>query len=389
MSEAAGAKPKVLRRSGWVFKARGQGGRTAWAIRYFDVDGRLHQERTDAANKTLARRILAERQDGVEQARLMKLGSVQKLVRPAEAVTLRSFAKEYMTHPEAHLAEHTAEVYRMNLDKRNIPTLGSKALREITAGDVQSYVDSRLADGAAPATVRQDLAIISGIYREAAKRNLVDRNPARMVKKPRLDNEIVRFLGETEEKTLLGWTPEHFRASIIFAIHSGLRESEQTGLTWANVRWPMDPERPETGHVVVRRTKSHRDRIVPMNATLHRTLLALKVRNGHAPYVFANPDTKAPHDRFNNTTWRTALKRAGIECRWHDLRNTFCSRLAQRGVSIAAIQELAGHSSLVVPQRYMHLQRADLGAAVLALDSASPAQKPAGATPSAPSTLIL
>ena len=47
-------------------------------------------------------------------------------------------------------------------------------------------------------------------------------------------------------------------------------------------------------------------------------------------------------------------QRSGV----HRLRHTFCSHLAMRGAPARAIQELAGHSELSTPQRYMHLSPA-------------------------------
>lgn len=39
----------------------------------------------------------------------------------------------------------------------------------------------------------------------------------------------------------------------------------------------------------------------------------------------------------------------------HILRHEFCSRLASNGENAAAIQKLAGHATLLVTQRYIHL----------------------------------
>ncbi|MEM7154444.1 MAG: tyrosine-type recombinase/integrase [Myxococcota bacterium] len=52
----------------------------------------------------------------------------------------------------------------------------------------------------------------------------------------------------------------------------------------------------------------------------------------------------------------TAQRKAGLPaCGPHILRPTFCSYLATRGEPGRVIQELAGHSSIVVTERYMHL----------------------------------
>ena len=65
------------------------------------------------------------------------------------------------------------------------------------------------------------------------------------------------------------------------------------------------------------------------------------------------------------------MRRAKVRhFRWHDLRHTFCSRLAQRGVSLKVIQELAGHKTIQMSARYAHLDKTSVleGLAVLEQD---------------------
>src|ERR1041384_8206990 len=40
---------------------------------------------------------------------------------------------------------------------------------------------------------------------------------------------------------------------------------------------------------------------------------------------------------------------------WHVARHSFASHLVMRGVPIRAVQELMGHASIVITQRYAHL----------------------------------
>lgn len=48
----------------------------------------------------------------------------------------------------------------------------------------------------------------------------------------------------------------------------------------------------------------------------------------------------------------------------HALRHEFCSRLASNGENAAVIQQLAGHSSMSVTQRYIHLFGDELDGAI-------------------------
>jgi len=59
---------------------------------------------------------------------------------------------------------------------------------------------------------------------------------------------------------------------------------------------------------------------------------------------------------------------------WHVLRHTFCSHLAMRGAAPKAIQELAGHTTLTMTMRYMHLAPSALREAISLLDPPAPWQ---------------
>jgi hypothetical protein len=63
---------------------------------------------------------------------------------------------------------------------------------------------------------------------------------------------------------------------------------------------------------------------------------------------------------------------------WHVLRHSFASHLVMRGVAIRAVQDLLGHASIVITQRYAHLAPHVSQDAVCLLDgpSAGPAARP-------------
>ena len=56
------------------------------------------------------------------------------------------------------------------------------------------------------------------------------------------------------------------------------------------------------------------------------------------------------------SAFRATRKKAGLnDVRFHDLRHTFASRLAQGGVPLYDVMHLLGHRSLDMVQRYAHL----------------------------------
>lgn len=281
-----------------------------------------------------------------------------------EAFTLRQFAKQYLEHAKAQLKPSSYERAEDTLDKRVLPVLGGLVLNRVTPGDIQRYVDKRIRDGAAPATGLREMIVLSALFREARKAELVDRNPVSLVTKPKVNNTIVRYLSFQEETKLLSLCSEPLKSAILISIHTGMREGELTALKWENVKLG---ER----LIFVRNTKSGRDRALPMNEKVFQILSAMP-RHFSSPFVFVS-DTGTRYDRFNNTPWRKALKDSGIlNFRWHDLRHTCASRMAQAGVPITAVKEILGHSSIQVTMRYAHLAPANLRDAVASLERGFP-----------------
>ena len=74
----------------------------------------------------------------------------------------------------------------------------------------------------------------------------------------------------------------------------------------------------------------------------------------HATHVFSYRGK--PIQQVNTKSWRTALKRVGIEdFRWHDLRHTWASWHVQSGTPLHVLQELSGWESAETVRRYAHL----------------------------------
>jgi integrase len=137
-------------------------------------------------------------------------------------------------------------------------------------------------------------------------------------------------------------------------------------LTWENVDLLAKT-------LKIDRTKSDEPIVLPLNADAMAALNIFRVRGDGTGRVVRNAD--------GNTLTVTAhwfpeaVRTSGIKpFRWHDLRHTFASRLRQKGVDLATIAELLGHSpksGFAMTKRYVHLSMSNLHQAV-ALISNSP-----------------
>ena len=88
--------------------------------------------------------------------------------------------------------------------------------------------------------------------------------------------------------------------------------------------------------------------------------------------MFINPDTNKPYRQTVFTRlWNDIRTKAGLgeDFRFHDLRHTVASRLADRGVPVPIIQELLAHTDIKTTMRYVHNKKDHLAKAMAQLNS--------------------
>lgn len=194
--------------------------------------------------------------------------------------------------------------------------------------------------------LNRELFVLSAILTLAVDDELIPGNPCRRVKPMRTDNERSRNLSKDEEKKLFeALDSECWLQDIVtMAIHTGMRRGEIFNLRWFDVDFSR-------GVIHVRNTKTAKDRVVPMNAAAREMLERLPKTSG---YVFPSPKTGGRlvdiKKKFNE-----ACETAGIEdFRFHDLRHTAATRLADAGVNVIVIAEILGHGDIRTTKRYSH-----------------------------------
>lgn len=79
-------------------------------------------------------------------------------------------------------------------------------------------------------------------------------------------------------------------------------------------------------------------------------------------------DPKTPIAGWKSS-WTTCRKLAGVQCRWHDLRHTFISRMGENRVADQTLLALTGQLSRKVLERYSHARNESKRAAVKMLDT--------------------
>jgi integrase len=117
--------------------------------------------------------------------------------------------------------------------------------------------------------------------------------------------------------------------------------------------------------ISIAQSKNNESKTIPINEILYEELSRLP-RHVTSPYLFCHPD--GARILRVDRSFHSAVKQAGIEkFRFHDLRHTFASHLAMRGVPLETIGTLLGHKDPKRTKRYAHLSPVSLKAAVTTL----------------------
>jgi len=184
-----------------------------------------------------------------------------------------------------------------------------------------------------------------------------------MVHKERVNNTIERWLTLDEEKKLLFSSPRWLQEIIVFAINTGLRESEILDLKWSQVDF-------DRRTMIILEQKNRGVDTLPRNETALNVLLSKNEAEHTATgLVFTNPKKERIGTSHLIKSFHKAIKRSGIaKLRFHDLRHTFASRLVQGGADLFSVQKLGRWKNTSMVMRYAYHQPESLRSAIEVMD---------------------
>jgi integrase len=243
----------------------------------------------------------------------------------------------------------------------------NKTLRQITPPLIETFKQDLLntptkhGTKRSTATVNYHLRVLSKIFSMAVDAEILETNPCRRVKTLKVENQRTRVLSDNEERRLLKALEknEPVRQIVTLALNTGLRRGEIFNLAWTDIDFGRRT-------LIVQQSKSGKKRIVPMNATVTEMLKNM-VRRGDL--VFPSPRTGGKLIEIKRS-FNRALKDAGIEdLRFHDLRHTAATRMADSGADAFTLMKILGHSDIRMTSRYTHATDSALRKAVENLDA--------------------
>lgn len=175
-----------------------------------------------------------------------------------------------------------------------------------------------------------------------------------------------RYLTADEADRLLAVARPHLRPPIMAALFTGLRLSNVMALDWSDVDL--------RARLITVRVKSRKPGGKALTVPIAGPLLAELARLSPADAGPVFTYRGRPVARMRRA-FASSLRAAGIaDFHWHDLRHTAASWMVQRGVPLAVVRDILGHSDIKLTSRYAHVAPSQKREAVEAIgDHWSPA----------------
>lgn len=334
-----------------------QGG--TYFLRYKNGNGKTSYIKIARTNEmTLA--------DARKKAKLLKLEisngadpsnekRIQKAV-PTLAVFYEDYYKPYAAvHKRSASSDH--QIYTCRLESR----FGHLRLNQFTKTMIIGFHNELRESGLAGATCDHYVKFLRHAFNLAIDWDMLKENPASGVKLFNLDNKVEHYLSETELQTLMTVLQTGANRPVcmisMFLLSTGARMNEVLSAKWCQIN-----RETRTWKIPALNSKSKKVRSVPLNDSALDIISQLDTE-AEFEYLFVNRVTGNPYTNIHKA-WGKIRDQAGLpQLRIHDLRHQYASFLVNSGRTLYEVQQILGHSTSKVTERYSHLSSATLQAA--------------------------
>ena len=326
----------------------------------FRFAGQMIRESSKSESKTVAKEA--------ERTRRRELEESWNQIKRRKLPPLFSVASADWLKTRTGIAPLTERSYKLSISHLTT-AFGKQLLCDISGEDLATYQARRKREEVSNRTVNLELGVLRSILRRYRMWEAISADVDFLKENP----SPGRALTAEEETRLLDAASKSRCRSlypvIMLAINTGMRASEIRGLKWAQVDFLAN-----SLTVGKSKTAAGTGRIIPLNA---RAVAVLSHWRGlfpgvesehyvfpHEKYGLAGNDRKQcayeiiptePMHRWK-VDWEGSRKTANVSCRFHDLRHTFISRLAESQASGSTVMALAGHVSRAMMERYSHIR---------------------------------
>jgi site-specific recombinase XerD len=319
---------------------------------YF-IDYRVHGRRVRknvGPSKKMAELALKDLEVKIARDELgfaKKDGAFQKLI------------SEYKDYGKTNLAPSTRKRYGAIIDnflrflENRYPYI--EKISQFTPKIFEDFKGFRKEEGAENRTVNAEMIVIRMMFRLAVQWGYAKANPTDGVSKLRIPSKNApRFLSEEECQKLLAASDEFLRPIFFTFLSTGMRKSELENLEWEDVDFDRRKIRIR---VKDNWSPKSNEREIPMNDGLVEVLRRQTQKTNGSRFVFPDEAGGSIYKNRLRKRLMTLTKKLGFGeiTQVHALRHTFASHLVMKGVDLATIKKLMGHSDIDTTMIYSHL----------------------------------
>jgi integrase len=346
---------------GYLYKCKNS---PYWWAQY-SHKGRRIRESTKQTLKTAARNFLLQREAEIAQGKCPSVNF--------EGVRFDELLADYISDSRMNgkrSVGRSEQVVHCHLTRH----FDGLRAADITTARIRDYIQARQREGAAPASINRELAVVKRAFRLAVRET-----PPKVQSIPYvpmiegIQNARHGFLENEEFKIFHNALPEYLKPLASFAYITGCRAGEILGLTWDRV--DRQTGRVELGE---KDTKTGKARLIILDDELRaiigaeyakqgRERLAGRSRDGApCPYVFQRRGK--PIGDFRKA-WNKAMQAIGrtgyggdreTNITIHDFRRSAIRNMTRAGVSDTVAMKISGHRTRSVFDRYNITSEADL-----------------------------
>jgi len=321
-------------------------------------------------NKNAAMRIEAQQRKLVLEGRAHELR--------LEIIRFNEAADKFLKWAEGEHREHENTPKRLRTSFASLLRFfGSRPVPSIIEGPINDYMAWRRTEHQVKEiTVRHDLHALSKFFGYAIGHNWAKRNPVQGVEIPS-DADSVRMyiLSQAEDVSYFQTACSEFTITEKGTIHKhgpfqdlydvgrlillqGNRPEEIYNLLRADVDL-------EKGKFWVRKGKSRAARRELQLLPESRDILARRLSKPDSPWVFPSPKRAGQPITKLNGSHEKVLQATSLSFVLYDLRHTFATRAAERGMPLPLLAKILGHANMRSIEKYVHPTQPALDAAML------------------------
>jgi integrase len=335
--------------------------------------------------KTVARKRLVELEEAFERGEYDPWAPEEV----AEPHSLSEAIQAFLVEKKESVRESTVQGYKSKLEhfERDYTPPGLM-LQDVGEEHVRGYVNAtKRSPKKGPikeSTKAMRYRHARAFFNWCVDTGRLEASPVDSVNKPKVGKKQAPFLKPEDVDTLLRTIDAHaelrrgepgpqphdewLKDMIVVGVGTGLRRAELLNLRWADIDL-------DDGMLYVRNrnsftTKSGHERPVPLRGDALERLRQMRDRAGSTsdtPVFLDSRDLPPKPDRVSKR-FKFYVRKAKLPERerlsFHNLRHTTGSWLAMQGVPMRIIQQILGHSTIQVTERYSHLSPEVLGKAM-------------------------